>query len=608
MNKIFQMTLNKYVAILFFLVGGYFSVEAQEKIVPIKFNPHSNQPTIPKKKKRASLPFFDDFANQSSIPNSVRWEESQVFINNTMGVGVISQGVATFDGLNEQGRPYRPNNFSAVGYGDSLTCTPIDLSFRTLNDNIVLSFWVQAQGNGFAPETSDSLFLFFKNATNDWIPVWQRQGSGQHAFLQQFVTVDNVQFLHSSFQFRFVNFTSLNLNDDVWNIDYIEMDINRSENDTTANDLAFTAQPTSILDTLTALPFKHFIPSDLSAQQEVFLRNNYDTDNTFTVRHRAEEIMGNTNISTNTIAAFNASDKSNATVTNPSYNLNLSGSGPFRIRNTYSIDRINSLDELSNDTIVTETVFDNYFAYDDGSAEKAYFLNAALNQPAKTAMKFDLRQDDTVRGLSVYFAAQVPAALGKFFSVVLYEKLGNTSSGDIVIHQQDLFKVQYPTQRGEFSSYAFDVPVGLSAGTYYIGISQPANFGSDSIYYGLDVNTNNNLQQLSYNVNGFWFNSSTPGTVMIRPMVGSTFIPTNIKKIEDEPKASFYPNPATDVLHIQTTESWNQYQIINCQGQIVHQGTFPKDKRIQLKSISSGPYFISLRNGTKHFTKQIWKR
>jgi hypothetical protein len=386
------------------------------------------------------------------------------------------------------------------------------------------------------------------------------------------------------------------------------MDINRNETDTTANDLAFTAQPSSILDTLTAMPFKHFLPSDLSAQQEIFLRNNYDVANTFTVRHRAEELIGSVNINTNTLPAFNATNKSNATVTNPSYNLNLSGSGPFRIRNTYALDRINSSDPLSNDTIVTETVFDNYFAYDDGSAEKAYFLNAALNQPAKTAMKFKLRQDDTVRGLSVYFAAQVPAALGKFFSIVLYEKLGNTSAGDIVIHQQDLYKVQYPTQRGEFSSYAFDVPVGLSAGTYYIGINQPANFGSDTIYYGLDVNTNNNLEHLSYNVNGFWFNSTVVGTVMIRPMVGSTFIPTSIEEIETEPTVNFYPNPTFDVLHVETNELWSEYQIINIQGQLVKQGNFPKDKRIELNQMSPGTYTVTLRKGTKHFTKQIWKK
>src|SRR5690606_27568304 len=38
-----------------------------------------------------------------------------------------------------------------------------------------------------------------------------------------------------------------------------------------------------------------------------------------------------------------------------------------------------------NDTIVSNLVFDNYFAYDDGTAERSYFLNLNPNIPGKIA-------------------------------------------------------------------------------------------------------------------------------------------------------------------------------------------------------------------------------
>jgi len=602
------MSLNKNYCITFFFIILSNALLGQEVVSPLQFNTYLDGPNnYPKNNQRATLPFVDDFSYNASLPNPLLWEDQQVFINNTFGVGVLTQGVATFDGLNQQGRPYKPNNFSASGFGDSLTCTPIDLSFRNPSDSIKLSFWIQPQGNGFAPEPGDSLYLYFRNSSNNWIQQWRKGGSASTPFEQIFIAVNDPQYFHSNFQFRFVNFTSLNLNDDVWNLDYVEMDVARSINDTTINDIAFTNQPTSILDIFTAMPFKHFLNSDLSIQQQIAVKNNYDVPNAYTVKHTADEMLGVNNISTNTLAPFNAAPKKTDTVNNPTYPLGLSGTGPFTIRNTYYIDPLNPTDFRGNDTISTEVVFDNYFAYDDGSAEQAYFLTMALNQPAKTAIKFELRQADTVFGLSVFFAAQVPSAAGKFFSIVLYDALGNTTAGDVVLHQQDLYKVQYPNVRGELSSYAFDVPQGLGPGTYYIGITQPANFSSDSIYYGLDVNTNNNINLLSYNVNGFWYNSSVTGTVMLRPMVGASFIPTLNKDIEETSNAILYPNPTYDILYIKGDVLWTDYQLLNINGQMIKRGQL-NSNRISLKHLPKGNYMVKLQNKTRTVIHKIWKQ
>ena len=604
------MTTNKRSAFIFFfllLIG--ISAQSQEMVVPMQGNPFMTQKkhSTVSQKQRATLPFVDDFSYKSSTPDPQLWEESQVFINNTFGRDVITQGVATFDGLNEAGRPYKPNDFSASGFADSLTCTPIDLSFRNPNDSIVLSFFLQPQGNGFAPEVGDSFYVFFRNDNNDWNEVWRRDGTGFMPFEQFFVSVNDPQYFHDSFQFRFVNFASLNLNDDVWNLDYVKLDVNRSHNDTTLNDLAFTEQPTSILNTYTAMPFRHFQQVDLSANQDVFLHNNYDVANNFILNHAAIEVNSSNALSNSTQPTFSMFAKSDATRAVPSYSIGLSGAGPHIVRNTYFIDAINGLDNRINDTIRSEVVFDNYFAYDDGTSELAYFLNPALNQPAKTAIKFELSQPDSVYGLSVFFAAQVPSAENKLFSIILYDSLGTTSSGDVILKQQDFFKVQYPAKRGEFSSYAFDQPIGLPAGTYYIGLQQPANSGSDSIYYGLDVNNDNNINVLSYNVNGFWFNSSVQGTVMMRPMVGAPFTPTSLIDNSKKSRTMLYPNPSNRMLQVSGDTAWLQFEIISMSGKMVSRGEL-RDNRIDLQLLPSGQYIIKLNNKKQSETHTIWKQ
>ena len=52
------------------------------------------------------LPFFDDFSGQSVFPDSSKWLDDFVFINNTYSDRQITAGVATFDALDNTGRLY----------------------------------------------------------------------------------------------------------------------------------------------------------------------------------------------------------------------------------------------------------------------------------------------------------------------------------------------------------------------------------------------------------------------------------------------------------------------------------------------------------------------
>ncbi len=578
-------------------------IHAQEVVAPLRFNPVLQHTTIQQfntHKTRAVLPFIDDFSYDGPYPNPNLWEDSLAYINNTMGSFPITRGVATLDGLNAKGRPYYPYQYSS-GLADSLTSKPIDLSSYTAANNIYFSFFYQAQGLGFAPEMNDSLFLYFKNNNNDWVRVWQTRGTGLQVFKIQLLPITDAQYLHAGFQFRFVNIASLNLNDDVWNLDYIKIDVNRNLADSIMNDVAFTTEPTSILSPYSSMPYRHFIANqanEKSLTQDFTIRNLYPIAESVTTMHTATELISSTSISNASLPSTAIVAKSSINQSIPTYNIAYTAptnKSKIVIRNTYFYAPVNGTDRRQNDTLVRDAVFDNYFAYDDGSAEKSYFLLPAFNYPSKTALSFTLNEADTIRGLMIHFGAQVPTAAGKYFSIVLYKSLsGGIGSTDSIIQQEDLLQVQYDNTINGFSTYALLNPVFLQAGTYYMGITQPANFGSDSLYYGLDVNTNTNSQHLYYNVDGTWLASITAGSVMMRPIVGQSFTPTatnDITATTNNATLQVYPNPVANSLWIKSKNTIVECSLFATSGAFIKK-YIPTENKINLENIPSGLYIL----------------
>ncbi|MBK9213821.1 MAG: hypothetical protein IPO14_12990 [Saprospiraceae bacterium] len=89
-----------------------------------------------------SLPFFDDFV-QNKI-DSTNWTDGFVFVNYGMAVNPPSLGVATFDGINENGKPYGGGH----GLSDILTSSFIDLSNQG-SDSLFLSFFYSPKVMGY---------------------------------------------------------------------------------------------------------------------------------------------------------------------------------------------------------------------------------------------------------------------------------------------------------------------------------------------------------------------------------------------------------------------------------------------------------------------------
>ncbi len=582
---------------------------AQEAVAPLDHNRllHPTPATAPAFKTTAlSLPFFEDFTGMDVYPDPDKWTDRYVYINNTMGYRPVSRGVATFDALNALGGPYDSISNSTLRFADSLTSQIIDLSTYTPADSLYLSFFYQPQGNGFAPEAPDSFFLFFKRQNGSWARMWYSEGKPLQEFRQVMVPVTNSQFFHTDFQFRFVNKASMNINDDVWNLDFIRLDANRNAFDTLVADLATSTEPSFLLNDFTFMPWRQFaadMQGNLNNQHYYYLRNNHNTPQNFQWGYSAREATTNTPLFSGPLNGNTINAWEELQLSAPMYSFSFNPADPYDkviLEQTYFA--IPSTPENSgNDTIVKQQVFDNYLAYDDGTAEKSWFLNQFATLPARMAIEYRLQVADTLRGVAIYFGRQVPLASNKFFSVTVYGDIAYNGGTDQVLYQQDLLFPSYADTINHFWFYRFDTPVLLNAGTFYIGTVQPAASGSDSLYFGLDVNRIGG-NHLYFDVNGYWEPSIISGAVMVRPVLGKYVAGTRTETLEPVTGDwSIHPNPAGDRVRVITGDRSNsryELEIHDLQGRLVRTIAAETGDLIDIQDLQPGLYLVRGRSAS----------
>jgi len=580
----------------------------QEQVAPLRFNPllrprlNSSSTSKPLNKATSlGLPFFEDFTDYDLYPNQSRWTDSEVYINNTMCNNPISRGVATFDALNKYGRPYDTVDRYDLLYADSLTSQPFDLSNYQPKDSIYISFFYQPQGNGFSPEASDSFQLYFHRKEGGWAQVWAVPGADVQDFQQVLIPVIDTSYLYDGFQFRFVNKATINTNDDVWNLDYIRMGANRNINDTAIRDLAFTTNPSPYLNDYTSMPYRQFLANaagERGGAQSDTIWNHYGTNGTVNYGFTSVETTTGTPLgsasTTSTIPAY-----SKLGFSFPSTTTTVSLPNPesrMVYQNNYFLQSGNPAEPKSNDSIQCNTVFDNYLAYDDGTAEKSYFLNLAQALPGKIAIEYHLNIPDTLRGVAIYFGQQVPTATNKEFSITVYSKLAGISGSNTekVLYNQDLLYPMFTDEINNFTIYKLDTPLVLPAGVFYLGTTQPASSGSDSLYIGLDVNRVGG-NHLYFNVNTLWQSSLISGALMIRPLLGGPVAGTGVNDVLPAPTSwSLSPNPVFDNLKISSNVYANAYLITDLQGRSLHQSII-NNNQIPVSDLAPGIYFLRIR-------------
>lgn len=501
------------------------------------------------------LPFFDDFSEDTAYPNQMRWSDNYVFINNTYTDKQITAGVATFDALDDEGELYEIAS-SVLFEADHLTSLPLNLSFP-LPEKIKLSFCFQAGGLADMPEENDSLTLqFYAPEEGEWYSVWRSKGNNYPGFRSVIIDIDQERFLKKGFMFRFTNYASLSANisdpslvgnSDHWHLDYVILDKNRPDNDTIYTDVAFTRPLRSLLDEYEAMPWKHFLEIQFQEMGEaikIHYRNNDIIPRNVTRNFEIRDMYSNTVSKSFTAGATNVdplSDISYDAFHVYTFSSSSTDSALFRIKSWLITD---DFDPKENDTLVYFQHFNNYFSFDDGTAEGGYGINGLGSNNAMVAYRYRSYIQDTIRGIQLCFNDSYMNTNRRLFDLVIWDDAGGIP-GDIIYTMEELM-VKPGSGINGFHTYVFPSSVPVN-NIFYAGWRQRSETFLNA---GLDINTPHKGKQL-YWINGSWNISQVSGSVMIRPLIGPPLV-TSVNDIQKRiiNVLQFHPNPAGDFIFI----------------------------------------------------------
>lgn len=574
-----------------------------------------------------SLPFFDDFSYEGPYASGDNWLDEDTYINTTLGKNPPSVGFSTFDGLDASGRPYG----GGFGVADYLTSKAIDLSGLSSADNVILSFYLQPKGLGFQPRERDSMILEFRNEEGVWKKIDAFKGiffiplDSVPPFTYYAFGINDPAYFHRSFQFRFSNLNSREGAYGVWHLDYVLLNANR-DGSKSFRDVAFEEIPNNILKRYTAMPFRQFSgheDAELLPEIEATIFNHFNVETKVTTNQAYLALEYPVKTAFQQFPIFDPinipalSDTSASKAIPPAVvdafkaGLNLPNEEKAIFSVNYEIslsDQINLA--TPNDTVSRKVILADYFAYDDGTAERAIEANGAGSQ---IAVKYHANKEDWLKGVQMHFPHVNGNTQNQLFNLQIFiGQLKNEADYEMVFQRPYYADNVFDTLQG-FTSYILyqfldsitkrPVPdsVKIPAGDFYIGWQQ-ASSAPSPIAVGYDKNNLEASQYVYYNTGGGWRSLndliSFKGAPMIRPVFGNT-IPTQTAKNDDflqksEWSVNLYPNPASDYLNVEWTGELKTDEVIveifNSAGQLLRKESL--SRRIQTDELPGGVYFL----------------
>jgi hypothetical protein len=616
------------------LVGGLFmlcfmhlSVFAQESLMPFPthagLSENAHKEYIKKKQNRritaVSLPFFEDFYQDGVYPDPNKWQDNFVYVNQTFALNPVSIGMAIFDGLNPVGQPYSLLS-GAVDTADRLTSQPIDLLGLSDSDRVILSFLYAFNTLSEEPDPAkDFLYLQLMNESGEWQTVWQRTpGNNEDSivFRQVFIAIDT-PFLHDNFQFRFFNIGNISGLNDVWAVDYIRLDKNRdSIFDRTIRDMAFQYPAPSMLGRYYNMPYNQYDDSlQRSDTMTLSVKNNFNNPTTDFVDRYTATILSDT------VGAYNGPSRdffpgTENRIVYPLFNV------PKTYTNDTVIVEINfSFDVTAEDSgiaviknnnrLTHRQIFSNYFSYDDGTPERAYWTKDSDNY--KLAVKYALTVPDTLRAIKFQFT-QVKSDIGRaLFAVAVWKNVQVGSTNEQLIYRHNGLRIAdlakefgYDTINGMYyysikpefivdNNYQY--PLVLSD-SFLVGVIVE---DENTLSIGFDIN--NNKKQYNFFVNGRgdranrWLRTGIDGTMMINPVFGKKLPDHLITPIKNNPTyaVKIYPNPAQNYIHISGIKSKTQVTVLDLRGNIINTFETGTDKVLNIENLPPSIYIIQLK-------------
>ena len=624
---------------LIFLANVFIQAQIQQAVLghnpqieAVKKQPYKK--AISRSQKGAALPFFDDFSYEGPFPDVNTWTDNHVFINNTLAYQPLSIGVATFDGLDATGSPY-----GGSGSSDTLTSISLDLSG---NASKYISYYIQPKGLGDAPGPEDKLILEFKNAAGEWIEVASHEVTLEESLFPQDslpnfqfigpIEIGDTPFLHDDFQFRFRNFALRTGAADLWHLDYVRLETEQPLQNT--GDLAFTQLPSNILLNYSSAPWIH-LREEITNNPELVLINvdiNVNNHSIVTIGTDDSELLVN-GIDGNEVLPFRRQPllvqeriaSGRHLFTNPirgeyrsAYRNEFKSSDKIQISVNYSFEQSNSEPEPTqrNNKVSRTFDLDNYYSYDDNSAESALFIGTG----GQVAVRFTNYKADLLQAIRM----QIPRIVGADISQSSFTlKVWLDLNSDPIYEApftKPLFIDEFRDSLQAFTTYLLKdqvtgelMPIELPVGDFYIGWHQVTSCGNTTcLPVGFDRNTPTATENIYLNPEGSWgqiadfFGGVVPvsqtGALMIRPVVGSeppkgseSVVATS--EIVVPQIMNIFPNPSTGIINFQLKEgNYQTYQInvFNSLGQSVKQETL--SPQLNLSNQLPGIYFLQFVN------------
>lgn len=468
----------------------------------------------------------------------------------------------------------------------------------------------------------------FKPATN-WTTVWAMQG-GQTLeefyaeestyFKQVLIPVTDPNFFSERFQIRFFNYGSIAENSlptyrsnvDQWNIDMVYLDKGRDFKDTTYTKISFTERAPSFLKRYQAMPYKQYRADPTNAVRpafELFITNLDSITHNTTYRYKATQINGsqtfsydggNCNLLPFSVSGFQTCESGCGAAHACPPVASLFSLDFDRDSTSYLITHYISDSTLAvplTDSIQFTQGFYNYFAYDDGTPELGYGLEPA---GAHMAVQYKMVVPDTLNGVQMLFNRTYDDANNNFFDIVVW-KDNNGKPGEEIYRLQRQRPIWDETLYG-FHYYSFPHPLVIN-GTFYIGLMQE-DIGSINI--GFDASLDNS-QYNFYKSDDQWSNSLYAGSIMIRPVVGSSYFVGNEEIITSEnPKLNIFPNPASTLINLRAdgfdNNNTTEISIFDLTGRRVYSSKW--QNQIKLDFLTKGIYLIRVNNASGQYATQ----
>ena len=625
---------------------------AQIELAPIWRTPPANisfKKDLPNARTSAALtpmllPFWDDFSlnkfdgqRNTAYPNDTLWEYSQrVWVNDHMGINPPSIYVATFDGYDSIGKPYAKNDILAKGFADRLTSRPLrmDLVSPANRPNVFINFFYQFQGNGEPPDVGDVLNLYFKDKDGIWSEVWRIENDGNidpKKFNEVKFSITDQKYFHNKFQFRFQNFGRISGPYDTWNVDYVYVSNGKAQYAPIYPDFpdrAIATGLTPLFKEYNAIPIKHFRPiaSSLTQSPSLTLKSlRNDTTKqplNFTVKAQILERKNKLITITNTVLSNNVGTGFPLPYGTPK-NLvlpstpNLSNIDPLVdsmiLRINFGLGESDNkikqasggdwdttvykrIDFRRNDTTRATYILDDYYAYDDGTAEYGARINGIGTQ---LAYEFNLKTTaaDTLIAFDYYF----PPFGDESSQSVQFHVLGALTGQETDYLYRRNTQIKRSTN-SKFVRETLASPVTVQ-GKFYIGWRLLSNA---LILVGLDRSFDSG-SKLFYNSSGDWVqNTDLKGSLMIRPVfIRKGQAPPPVA-VADEVSAALYPNPNNGTFYLPVKAE--QIVVIDVTGRPV--ATIIEDE-LDRKKISTtapvGVYLVRYFDGQWRTAKMLVK-